>query len=333
MRLSSRPPMARIMRIDQAVRAGTWPNATTLAEALEVTPKTVRRDITYMRDQLLAPLEYDPARFGYFYRDPSFRLPYFQVTEGELVALLLAERILRQYRGTPFEADLRRAFARVTEALTDQLPIRLDTMADCLAVLPDSRIDYDPEVFAALARAAVGRRRVEMVYWTAGRGATTRRVFDPYGLLLADEGWFAVGHCHLRNQVLVFAAQRVRSVRETGESFDVPAGFRVEDYMAGSFRTVRGGGQFRVALRFTPAFAGRIVERTWHRSQSVEWQPDGGLVLRFEVSDLREVKRWVMFWGSDCEALEPAELRSMVGAEIRDLGRLYGNESARSPYE
>ena len=38
----------------------------------------------------------------------TIRLAYFPVTEGELVALLLAERVLRQYRGTPFERDLRR---------------------------------------------------------------------------------------------------------------------------------------------------------------------------------------------------------------------------------
>ena len=121
MRLSSRPPLRRIMGIDQAVRSGGWPNATTLAAEFEVDPKTVRRDIAYLRDQLHAPLEYDPARFGYFYREPSFRLPFFQLTEGELVAVLLAERVLKQYRGTPFEADLRRAFAKVTELLPETI--------------------------------------------------------------------------------------------------------------------------------------------------------------------------------------------------------------------
>jgi predicted DNA-binding transcriptional regulator YafY len=91
-----------------------------------------------------------------------------------------------------------------------------------------------------------------MVYWTAGRNATTSRGFDPYTLMLRDDGWYAVGRCHHRDEVLVFALQRVRSVQETGEVFDRPAGFRVEDYMGGSFRTVRGDGRHRVALQFTP---------------------------------------------------------------------------------
>jgi proteasome accessory factor B len=309
------------MAIDRAIRSGSWPNASSLARELEVDPRTVRRDITYLRDQLLAPVEFDPARNGYRYADPTFRLPYFQLTEGELVAALLAGRLLGQYRGTPFERDLGRAFAKLTALLPDVVTVRLDAAADCLSVLPSVRTDYDPGAFEALAEAAVGRRSVEMVYWTAGRNATTSRGFDPYNLMLRDDGWYAVGHCHHRDQVLVFALQRVRSVRETDGTFERPPDFRVEAYMGGSFRAVRGDGEYRVVLRFSAEFAGRIAERTWHPSQSVEPTEDDGLILRFVVSDLREVKRWVMYWGTECEVLGPAELKADVARECRGTGR------------
>jgi proteasome accessory factor B len=307
------------MAIDQALRAGAWPNARTLGVKLEANPRTIRRDITYLRDQLGAPVEFDPVHNGYFYREPGFRLPYFQLTEGELVALLLAERLLRQYRGTPYESDLQRAFAKMTGLLPDAISVRLDAVADCLSVLPAVQTAYDPELFAAMASAVVCRRRVEMVYWTAGRDATTSREFDPYHLALIGEGWYAIGHCHYRGEVLVFAVQRVRSVRETGESFDLPADFRVEDYMEGSFRAVRGEGHYRVVLRFTPKFAGRLSEKVWHHSQTSEATSDGGLLLRFEVSDLREVKRFVMFWGADCEVLEPRALQGMIARECQTI--------------
>ena len=329
MRLAARPPLARIMVIDQALRAGTWPNATTLGDQLEVDPRTIRRDIAYMRDQLRAPIEYDPRRNGYRYTDLTIRLAYFPVTEGELVALLLAERVLRQYRGTPFERDLRRAFGRLAEQLPDGVSVRLDALTDCLSVLPAARIDYDPEIFATLAGATVRRRRLEIVYWTAGRDVTTSRVVDPYHLMLVEDGWYLIAHCHRRGEVLVFAAQRVRSARETGETFDRPASFQVEDYMAGSFRTVRGEGQYRVVLRFGPEAAGRIAERIWHPSQTSERTNDGGLLLRFEVSDLREVKRWVMFWGADCEVLWPEELKAIVVRECQlDAGSKWSGAEA-----
>jgi predicted DNA-binding transcriptional regulator YafY len=289
MHLSSRPPLVRILAIDHALRAGTYPNAPTLGRQLEVNSRTIRRDITFLRDRLGAPIEFDPVHNGYYYREPVYRLPFLPATEGELVALMLAERLLRQYRGTPFERDLRRAFAKMTALLPDEVTVRLDEAADCLSVMPAVEIAYDPEAFAALASALARRRRVEIVYWTAGRNVTTSRTLDPYHLMLKDEAWYAIGHDGYRGEVRVFAVQRIRSVRETGETFDRPADFRVEDYMGGSFRTVRGEGHYQVELRFAPEFAGRIVEKVWHHSQTSEWEADGGLILRFEVSDLREM--------------------------------------------
>ena len=49
----------------------------------------------------------------------------------------------------------------------------------------------------------------------------------------------------------------MRSADETGESFVRPAGFQARDYMSESFGTIRGDGHDQVALRFSPAFAGR----------------------------------------------------------------------------
>jgi predicted DNA-binding transcriptional regulator YafY len=313
------------MAIDQAVRAGGWPNASTLAARLEVDPRTIRRDITYMRDQLGAPLRYDPTRNGYAYAEPAFRLAYFPVTEGELVAVMLAHRILRQYRGTPFEHDLRRAFDKLARMLPDGVTVRLDSAADCLAVLPAVETDYDPATFAALARAVTGHRRVEVVYHTAGRGADTARVLDPYHLMLRSDDWFVVARDSHRGEVRIFAVQRFRDVRETGETFDRPADFRVEDYMGESFRVVRGDGHYRVALKFRLPAAGWVAEKRWHKSQSIEPTPDGGVILTMEVSDLREVARWVMFWGRACTVLEPQGLKALVAEECRAMLEAFQN--------
>jgi hypothetical protein len=58
---ASRPPLERIMKIDQSLRASDWPNCRTLAEGLEVDPRTVRRDIDFMQNRLKAPIDYDSA--------------------------------------------------------------------------------------------------------------------------------------------------------------------------------------------------------------------------------------------------------------------------------
>jgi predicted DNA-binding transcriptional regulator YafY len=325
MRLSSRPPLERIARIDQAVRAGAWPNASTLARELEVSPRTVQRDLLFLRDRLKAPLEFDPVQNGYRYSSPDYRLPFFRLTQGELVALFLAERLLRQYRGTPYESDLERAFARLTAGLAEEVSLNLAELAATLSVTPTVVAEQDLATFRTLSGAVAGRRRLELEYWTASRDEVTRRQVDPYHLTLIESDWYLIGYCHLRQCVRMFSVVRVRSAGETGETFERPGDFSVQAYLGNSFRAVRGEGPgYRVALRFTPGSAGRIAEKSWHRSQEAERTADGGLVLRLEVSELVEVKRWVLFWGADCEVLEPAELREQIVEELRRLREVYG---------
>lgn len=311
------------MVIDQAIRAGTWPNATVLSQQLEVDSRTVRRDLTYMRDQLKAPLKYDARHNGYHYTELTYRLAYFQVTEGELMALMLAQRLLRQYRDTPYGSDLQRIFAKLHDLLPERISISLDTAADCLAVLPPVTTVYNPALFATLAGAVVEHRRVEVVYHTADRDATTTRTLDPYHMMLRGDDWYIVARDSHRNEIRVFAVQRVRSASVLDERFDRPIDFRIEDYMGDSFRVVRGEGHYKVALHFVSPTALRIAEKTWHPSQSIEPSAEGGLILRFEVSDLREVKRWVLFWGTDCRVLEPAELIETVRTELQTLREHY----------
>ena len=249
---------------------------------------------------------------GFYYSDPSYRFSCLHMTEGELVALLVSAQVMDQYRGTPFEADLRKALAKISGSLPDKIEVAFDELSNYLSVLPRVQTRYDPDIFRVLVRGVCHSRQVHMVYWTAARNQTQPRTVDPYDLVLApDDDWCLIGHCHLRNDIRLFKVQRVRSAVETGECFLRPAGFNAKGYMAESFGTIRGDGDFQVVLRFTPSYAGRIAEKQWHASQTLEAQHDGTLILRLRVNDLREIARWVLFWGAECEVLEPREL---VGA-------------------
>ena len=77
-----------------------------------------------------------------------------------------------------------------------------------------------------------------------------------------------------------------------------------------------GDAWHTVVLRFSPATATRVAERIWHHSQQKTMCADGSLLLRFELSDLREVLRWVLSWGRDCTALEPKRTAGMVMQEV-----------------
>jgi predicted DNA-binding transcriptional regulator YafY len=241
------------------------------------------------------------------------------------VAIFLAERVLQQYRGTPYAIDLARAFAKITSGLTDHITIDLGHLGAAYSFRTSAGTPIDTAIFRSLAAAVAGRRRVVLDYWTASRDERTRREVDPYHLASIDGQWYLVAHCHLRGDVRMFAPGRIRSLEVTEATFEAPADFRIEGYLAQSFAVLRSGdGEvFRVRLRFTGEAIKYVRERIWHPSQTTEATPKGDLIIGLEVSHLREVERWVLSWGADCVVLEPDELRDRVARTLADAASRY----------
>jgi len=117
----SRPPLERMMRLHDKIKAGAFPNCQKLARELEVSAKTIQRDIDFMRDRLGLPIEYDQLQFGFCYTEPVANFPNIEVSQGEIMALFVARKALEQYRGTSFERSLRTAFQKISDGLRDKV--------------------------------------------------------------------------------------------------------------------------------------------------------------------------------------------------------------------
>src|SRR5438045_8509590 len=119
--LYSRPPLERMMRMHQRLKAGRYPNCRKLADELEVSSKTVQRDIDFMRYRLGLPIEYDQLHFGFYYTEPVANFPNIEISEGELIALYVGQKALAKYKGTSFEGPLYTAFRKMTAGLRDTI--------------------------------------------------------------------------------------------------------------------------------------------------------------------------------------------------------------------
>jgi predicted DNA-binding transcriptional regulator YafY len=318
--LAVRPALLRLAVIDEKLRSRSWPNASSLARELEVTPRTIHRDFDFLRDQLHAPIAFDSRKNGYYYSETSFRLPCVSVSEGECVALFLAERLLQQYRGTPFAGDITCLFNKVVNLLSEPITIKLEHLNEVLSFRHTATAIGDVERFAQLHRATRECRQLEIVYWTASRNETCRRVVDPYHMASVDGDWYLIAYCHRREDVLMFATPRIREVGETGNKFERPADFCINDYLDVGFRKVRGNGPLQtVRLRFSAHAACYVREKVWHPTQKLRSHADGTLTLTIRVNHLLEVKRWVLSFGADCEVRAPKELQAEIIAEIRKM--------------
>ena len=313
----SRPPLERMLRIHQAIHSGKYPNATTLAGELEVSTKSIYRDIEFMRDRLELPVEFDGARNGFHYTEEVSNFPTLQITEGELFALLVAEKALQQYRGTAFERPLLSAFKKMAASLPDTVSLNLADWEQTISFRTSAEPILNVEIFDTLAKATARHGQLLLTYRKPGRKETEPRIVDPYHLANINGEWFLFAYCHLRNDIRTFAPSRVQSVKLTGKQFTRPEKFSLEKRLRDSFGVHSGQGEFKVVIRFDEFASDYIREKRWHPSQQLIELEDGGVELRLKLSSLAEIQRWILSWGGQACALAPAELVESLKAAAR----------------
>src|SRR5437660_3814275 len=160
----TRPPLDRMLRIHQEVQAQKFPNSASLGRELEISAKTVHRDVEFMRDRLRLPIEWDGARNGYCYTRPVTNFPTMHFTEGELVALVVAEKALQQYRGTTFEKPLLSAIKKMEESLPDTISLSLSQIDQTISFRTRAEPILNLDIFDALAKATAAREQLELTY-------------------------------------------------------------------------------------------------------------------------------------------------------------------------
>jgi proteasome accessory factor B len=301
-----------MLQIHQALRSGSYPNASTLAKQLEVCTKSIHRDLEFMRDRLELPIQYDGKRFGYFYTEPVQAFPTLQITEGELFALIVAERALQQYRGTSFEKPLLSALQKMEQSLPDTISLSLTDVEQTISFRTSSEPILDLEIFDTLAKATTARLQLELTYRKPGQQQPEQRIVDPYHLANINGEWFLFAFDHLRNDLRTFVPSRIKAIRPTGGTFERRKRFSLHERLRGSFGVQSGHGEFDVVLRFHERVADYIREKKWHESQQLRELKGGGVELHLKLSSLAEVGRWVLSWGGDAVVARPAELAQLV---------------------
>ncbi len=317
--LHSRPPLERMLRIHQALLSGKYPNASTLAREIEVATKTIHRDIEFMRDRLGLPVEYDGARFGYHYTEEVSAFPNIQITEGELLALIVAEKALQQYRGTSFEKPLLSAIRKMEQSLPDTISLNLAGVEQTISFRTRAEPILNLEIFDALAKAAAQRKQIELIYRKPGQPQPEKRLVDPYHLANINGEWYLFAYDHARQDIRTFVPARVKSVKPTGKSFEPPQKFSLEKRLHGSFGVHSAEGEYQVVLRFNARAADYVREKIWHESQQLRELKGGGVELSMKLSSLAEIERWVLSWGGDATVLKPRELGAAIKLAARRI--------------
>ncbi|GAA1243057.1 WYL domain-containing protein [Kitasatospora nipponensis] len=301
-----------------------WPGPL-LAERLDVSPRTVRRDVDRLRELGYPVVAFKGPEGGYRL-DAGTRLPPLLFDDEQAVALAVALRIATT-TGAGIEEAAARALTTVRQLMPARLRHRVDTLQVTAVPRPATRPDpqVDSGVLAALSAAVHAREVLRFDYAPASTAAPPRRV-QPHHLVTRGGRWYLVAWDLDRADWRTFRADRITPRTPTGPRFtprEVPGG-NVAAFVAGRFRGSEGSDDWpchgEVVLDLPAADVSRhthdgVVEELGpHRCRlalgSWSWPALAAAVGRFDA---------------DIEVIGPPELRDAFARLARRYAAAAGS--------
>ncbi|WP_437670823.1 helix-turn-helix transcriptional regulator [Sorangium sp. So ce131] len=214
----------RLFQIVQQLRRRRVTTAARLAEELEVSERTIYRDI---RDLIASgvPIE---GEAGVGYALPrGFDLPPLMFQGDEIEALVLGARMVASWSDPALVRAAERALARIEAALPDRLRPKV---AESALFAPSFHIPEGATAHLAALRAAVSERRKLRFGYTRADGARSTRTVRPLGLFFWGTGWSLAAWCELRAEFRGFRLDRICDLEALEARFEETPGQTLRDF-------------------------------------------------------------------------------------------------------
>jgi proteasome accessory factor B len=319
----------RVLHALESSRHGVSIDA--LATELEVTTRTIRRDLAALQEAGFALYDERDADGHVRWRIDGQVLKGIETgfTLAELCALYLSRNLLEAVAGTPFQRDLTNAFARLEKMLSPRMRQFLDRLPSVLAAKPGPRARGDASASALVAQlleATLHFRVARMRYHSVSSARVKDYLVHPYRLLFAQGGMYLLAYVPEYDDVRTFAVDRIASVSLEKQTF-TPRQTVGDDVFANSLG-VNTGPAAPVEIRFDARVAPYIRARVWHASQQLRDESGGGVLLAMEVCHDWALRSWILSWGPFARVVTPASLAREVAADLEAARGRYDEPSA-----
>lgn len=208
----------RILWFDQQVRGQNYPNRKSLAETFEISIRQAQRDIDYLRDSLLAPIEYDSKYKGYYYLDNSFIVPhvYINKEQKELLSFLIYS--YGSYSQTPNVTQIIQLLKKLVEGTCNDVDLPIFNVDS-----PVVNINYK------INTAVKNKNVISFVYKDQILGETSITL-HPYKIFHRYKSDYVVGYCENSHDISIYRLDRMIKLDVCEEIYKVREEFESRRY-------------------------------------------------------------------------------------------------------
>ncbi len=291
-----------------------------LVEECQVTRRTIYRDLKAVEEAgypLISERQVD-GQVLYSFIVGYNKIPPITFSLEELMTLYLCRGQLDFLQGTPFHDDLEAIFTRFRSSLPPRSVAHLERLAQASTPRFLGFKDYSQQhqLLTELRQALLKQQQVEIGYRPPKRKRASYLV-DPYTLLFFKNALYLGGYAHNRQELRLFAIERIASLKLLPERFEVPEDYSAAQLTGAAFGLIDDGARQLVELQFDKEIAHLIRERIWHPQQQLENGPDDSLILRFQAAGDKEILAWINSFIPYVRVLGPDSLKKQFIVGMR----------------
>jgi predicted DNA-binding transcriptional regulator YafY len=309
---------ARMLRLLSLLQTHRYWPGTELADRLEVSPRTLRRDVDRLRE-LGYPVAAARGVAGGYQLQAGAAVPPLLLDDEEAVAIAIGLRTAAVGAVAGFEETSVRALAKVIQLLPPRLRRRIDALQAATAPgVPGGGPTVDPAALTTIALACRGEERLRFGY-TPRTGDASSRFVEPHRLVSLGHRWYLVAWDLDRGDWRSFRIDRLTGPEPTGARFrprGIPGGDPVA-WMRSRLAAVPNRYEVSVLID-RPAPEVQHFVGQW---ATVEPTSVAGCRLRMSVDDLSWPVMVLGTLGADFEVESPPELLDRIRAAGETLLR------------
>jgi predicted DNA-binding transcriptional regulator YafY len=309
-----------LYRIEKEIASGKYPNSDDLARMLETSISTISRDIEFMRDQLRAPIEYDPQNRGFYFTKKTFRLPASFTSAEDLLALCMARSIFSLYKDTPLYDASRQFLESITTPISTDG--NNDWLENRISVPPMASAKVKSDIWDVIVTGLKGNRVITFDYKGTWDDEYFERRVHPYQLLFDSGVWYLYGFAEERKAARIFSLSKIKNAHLTNDVFTLPKNYRYEDFSGDSyFGVFIGQEKQRFVVDFYAESISFAEERQWAADQKIT-EKDDCITIEFTSTQYSKVLHWVLSCGCNAIPKFPKKLVNEWKRHINEMKKL-----------
>ncbi|QSF53772.1 helix-turn-helix transcriptional regulator [Brevundimonas fontaquae] len=252
-------------------------------------------------------------------------------TATEMLELSKAATALRAAgepaRATALEGLERKLKAAMRSTTLNRMAPDLEALvrAETIAVQAGPRPSADEAMLTAIRAAVLAQQPLGFTYSRPG-AEPRRRSVAPCGVMFGRANYLVAADRET-GRIQTFRLDRMSHVAPQEGMAVPPADFDLGVFASQSFGIYQDEIE-DVVLRIAPEGAAEARGWRWHPTQSFEDQSDGGVIVRFRASGMRELAWHLFTWGEQVQILAPQRLKAVMAGELAAAGRALERASA-----